>query len=143
MTIKYSPKITRKNGLGLLGNGCENCAVRERCFMEKCNYVVSTKYKNMTDLANDYIHYSTAGFKVFIREYKKSYCLIVNGEKFKSGELDDKWRIHVYDKDRTKFAQIQFADDEVKDGYIRRKYLGFHYGLADKIPLKSDYVMIY
>lgn len=143
MTIKYSSKITRKNGLDLLGSGCETCNVREKCFMDKCNCVVKSVYEGMTDLGNEYIHYKNAGFEVYVREYRNSYCLIVKGEKFKSGESDNKWRIHVYDKNRNKFAQIQLCDNEVKDSYIRRKYLGYHYGLADRIPLKDTQIIIY
>ena len=143
MTIRHNPEITRKDGLKLLGEGCKNCNVREKCFIDNCNCVVKTRYEGMTDLGSDYMYYKNAGFEVYIREYRKAYCLIVKGEKFKSGERDYRWQIHVYNKDRKVFGHLLFDDSEVKDGYIKRKYMGYHYGLADKIPLKDSSVIIY
>lgn len=134
---------TRKCGLNFLGDGCRNCSVKNKCFMDKCNIVQYKQYQGLSDLANRYnYHINDLGFECYIRKYKYGFILIAKGEKYKSGEIDSSWHIHFYDENmKTLNVEISNNGHEIEKRcgrYLYIKHLKETYGINDMIPLKNS-----
>lgn len=151
-SIYHEPEMTltttRKNGLPLLGDGCVNCGLRDKCQVKECNVILSTKYKGVSDLTSAYYHYKDVlQMECYVREYKYGYYLLVNGEKYKSGLIEEGWRIHFYDKNMKSDGFSLKDNGEIVERrgkkYLHIKGLKRHYDVADYIPLEnSKYVLL-
>ena len=147
--VNSSQPYTRKNNLPLLGEGCRNCNVRDKCFMDRCNTVQYTRYQGVSDLTSMYHYYKEdMGFETYVRKYKYGYFLLVKGEKYKSGEIDEGWHFHFYKPDMSDNNHgISNNGHEVEkygDKYLYIKYLKQHHGINDMIPLKdSNGIILY
>lgn len=142
-TISYNPIITRKNGLPILGDGCNSCEWRDKCLMDHCNTTKYTRYTGVSDLTSKYHYYKKdLGFECYVRKYKYGYFLLVNGEKYKSGEIETGWRFYFYNSDMSDDCHgLSNNGIEVeKNGkrYLYVKYLKSHYEINDYVPLENS-----
>lgn len=133
---------TRKNGLNLLGEGCRDCNVRDKCFMDKCNKISYSKREGVSDLTNRYNHYKNElGFECYARKYKYGYFLIVKGEKYKSGEVDLTWHIHFYEENMEScncgMSNDGYEVEKRGKRYLYIRYMKENYGINDMIPLED------
>lgn len=147
-TISYVPANTRKNNLSLLGEGCKNCNVRDRCYMDHCNITQHTKYEGVSDLASKYHYYTdTLGFECYVRKYKHGYFILVNGEKYKSGEIETGWRFHFYKEDMSddghSLSNNGYEVEKNSKRYLYVKYLKYNYGINDYVPLENSNIILY
>lgn len=147
-SIIYFGNSTRKDGLGILGEGCRMCKSREKCKLGTCNLTQMYGYENATDLFNGYATYSTKyHFETVIKKYKHGYLLIVNGTQYLSGERVEGWIIHFYDRDRKSMKHSLSVCKEVYKGHRRclevSKNDAFNYGIPRYIRLISDAIILY
>ena len=136
---------TRKNNLSLLGKGCENCKVRDKCLSPTCCYPIRYAYENCTDMTSDYLTFTQElKLETYIKKRKYGYAIITKGEKYRSGEYDPKWYIHFYEKDGSSSGHgVSYMDDSYikeKNGkrYLYDKGFKFDYGIGDWILLEND-----
>lgn len=142
-TISYNPMATRKNDLPILGEGCKSCSVRDKCFMDHCNTTQHTRWQGVTELTSDYHNYKDIlGFECYVRKYKHGYFLLVNGEKYKSGEIETGWRFHFYNKDMSSAGHsLSNNGCEITKGgkrYLYVKYLKQKYEIGDYVPFENS-----
>lgn len=150
-TIIHNPIQYRKSGLEMLGQGCKKCSIRSKCSLDECRRLARYQYQNCTEMMNDYLTFThELKLETYVRFTKYGYALVVKGEGYLSGEVDERWHIHFYNKDRTnKKYGIGYMDDSYireKNGkrYLYDKGLKYHYGIGDWIPLEdSKWIMMY
>lgn len=146
--ISYVPTNARKNNKPLLGEGCKTCSVRDKCYMDHCNVTQYTKYQGVSDLTSKYHYYKDVlGFECYVRKYKYGYFLLVNGEKYKSGEVETGWRFHFYKEDMSdddhSLSNNGYEVEKNGKRYLYVKYLKINYGINDYVPLENSAIILY